>query len=642
MWPLRHAFGVVSRYVNSLVDSSGKSLTPTVVTTWLNDVSTICCSCVGRTSHVSRLMVSHQDAPCTHTRKFEDSLSRLATRMGIPVGHLRKRLPLLYGEDAPTVTTAVSGKETEWEGERPIKIFQAGQTVLAVVVSGLGTTKVVAPVRCTRKSTSCSFGDKASCFSCLHALRRRGIKRSTLIAATGTIGADAAMDATGSKESIALFNCPRSIQVEASVCEAIRHGKAFRVSLPTSCPGCMDVIGEAPVKVDTGEIMCSLGYCALEVESFICQGKCKRRVYPDGGDAGVILWICSTAATAAIMRGFAREMATSGSPFTSIQRQWNNKYVHLRDSGAYQAMDCLNSAADGKAKATLDQRGEEGPGDGARSAEGGTDGIKRRMKTRSRQTVASMLFLAVRVMCKEPPLCAFRCPTCKDKARRFRFLTADGSWLGYLKRLSSGEYEHPSQACVSVKETVDAASVHPSEWVRRFLRMSLKQPSTRIVVKGGQFNIAKRALAFLCPQALPSELESLSATKGQGLKHRRSLLQSVWSLPNASLMVCDGSITCIKKHLAPRNTLAVTEIAKHNQTLQELETWKAHVKGRHLHAGAAPGGHGGGGGRGGAVEDGGDSNGPVYGAGQVYQGGAVAPAVPSAVNEAAGVAAAVL
>lgn len=47
VWPLRYAFGVLSRFVNGVNDPGYKIRTPQVVTTWLNDAGFICCSCAG-------------------------------------------------------------------------------------------------------------------------------------------------------------------------------------------------------------------------------------------------------------------------------------------------------------------------------------------------------------------------------------------------------------------------------------------------------------------------------------------------------------------------------------------------------------------------------------------------------------------
>lgn len=54
VWPLRHAFGVLSRFINGTSDAGGEVLTPSVVTAWLSSSGSICCSCVGRTRHVGQ------------------------------------------------------------------------------------------------------------------------------------------------------------------------------------------------------------------------------------------------------------------------------------------------------------------------------------------------------------------------------------------------------------------------------------------------------------------------------------------------------------------------------------------------------------------------------------------------------------
>eukprot|EP00170_Pyropia_yezoensis_P005253 contig_21409_g5267 len=207
------------------------------------------------------------------------------------------------------------------------------------------------------------------------------------------------------------------------------------------------------------------------LESYVCAGKgCETRVFPDGRDTGLVIWSASTAATAVVMRDMAREMCTSGSTFGACYRHWKNKYVDLRDSGFYSGMAKV-------------------PG-------------------RSRQTGACLFFHSVNLMTMEPPLWAFSCSTCQDKDGRWRIITADGIWLGYLKRLASGQFKNATQESASVLQTVHAASLHPSEWVRRFMRTALKQPTKAVVIKGEQLNSAKRALRLMCPAALPSMSES--------------------------------------------------------------------------------------------------------------------------------------
>lgn len=138
--------------------------------------------------------------------------------------------------------------------------------------------------------------------------------------------------------------------------------------------------------------MCSMGYCDMTVESFCSTKSCSRQIYPDGQAEGIVLLSSSTAATAIIMRDMAREVTTGGSTFNACYRRWYNKFADLRDLGVFPAM--MN------------------------------------VKAKSRKTITPLFFLSLRLMCKDPPLWAFRCSSCEDKDGRFRVVTADGIWMG--------------------------------------------------------------------------------------------------------------------------------------------------------------------------------------------------------------------
>lgn len=550
VWPLKHVFGVLSRFVVGTTGGAGlkgKSGTPSVVSTWMNHEGAICCSCVGRSAHVGRVRVSSSaDSPCAHARTFEAAVSRLCWRMRVTVPMFRKQVPSVFdGDDATggadnAATTAYATED--WDAEGPVEVFRAGQSVVAVVMSGVGSHQVVAPVLCSRKSTSCSFCDTAAGFSCVHALRCRSISRGTGGAADALVkkcGSDD-VDAARSKLPISVFNCPRSVKVDIEVCGLMQQGKALVLAAPEKCPTCLSADNKGQIKVDTGEVLCTMGFCRMELHSFYCSGKeCCRRIYPDGRDNCVVILSSSSASTAVLLRDMAREVTTGGSTFGACFRRWHNKYLDLRDSGTYPAMMSISP--------------------------------------KSRQTVSSMFFLGLRLMCRDPPLWAFRCSDCQDEEGRFRVVTADGIWMGFLTRLASGQYQHPSQPCASVKARVEAASFHLSEWARRYLRMALKQPSKVVVIKAGQLRSAMRALAFLCPAALPNVTESLSESKKECLQHLVAMLGSVWSLQHACVSLCDGIVVFIKKLLGPRSTLSADAIVQHRQTLQQLGEWKAGV-----------------------------------------------------------------
>ena len=380
----------------------------------------------------------------------------------------------------------------------------------------------------------------------MHAVRARGVRRGPSAkepVATDDGDAGGGEDATGggvafddsrSTLPLPLYNCPRSVRAVVKVCRAMEDGEVVALRAPSSCPTCGSAKTKENSKVDSGEVLCSLGYAPMSMESFYCNDKdCQGWIFPDGRDAGIVIQSCTTASTLVLMRDMAMEMAVSGSTFRSCYIHWTARYLDRRDSGAYPEMMPV--------------------------------------KMRSRKTITTMFFLTLQLMTKEPPIWAFKCSACQDKDGRFRIVTADGIWLGYLKRLASRRYVVPAEICTSVRDGVHAASIHPSEWVRRFWRMTLKQPSKPTVIKASQLNSAKRALAFLCPAALPHLLETLLAGERKlQLVRLRALLSNLWDLDRAAVSLGKGIVVHTKKLLAARNVLAAKQVTAHQLTLQHL------------------------------------------------------------------------
>lgn len=271
-----------------------------------------------------------------------------------------------------------------------------------------------------------------------------------------------------------------------------------------------------------------------------CPG-CEQQVYPGGRQQSVVILSCTTAASATVLRDMERDMYTSGSTFGGCHRRWSNKYADLWDSDAFPAMKVV--------------------------------------KTKSRQTVTSHLFMDMRLMCKEPPLWAFRCSSCQEKDGRFRVMTAHGIWLGFLMRLAFGKYTDPTQKCSSVNEAVDAASIHPSEWARRFIRMALKQPSK---VLARQLRSAKRALLFLCPDAAPQR-EIVAIGSSLPWTWSTASTAAVCVVVTELLSLCATASLCfVKKQLGPRNNFNPVEVQAYDLNVQELISWKADVMSGHI------------------------------------------------------------
>lgn len=237
VWPRKHAFGVLSRYIDGDTDGQGRSVTPSFASTWLNDSGVMCCSCVGRSLHIGRQRVTPGvDTPCTHSQALGAALGRLCRRMGVSPYTFRRQLPPTFaGEDVGTAAAgplSSSGVPVaeKWDEQGPVETFRAGQSTVAVVVPGLGPCKVVVPVLCTRKSTACAFCNTAEGFSCVHALRCRSVRRGQDTKAKGRAGkspSDDEEDAARSSQPIAAYNCPRSERIVADVCALMQQGKVF-------------------------------------------------------------------------------------------------------------------------------------------------------------------------------------------------------------------------------------------------------------------------------------------------------------------------------------------------------------------------------------------------------------------------------
>lgn len=379
VWPLNHAFGVLSRYVSGVYDEKGRSVSSSVVTTWLNDAGVMCCSCIGRSSHVGRVRSSpRSDAPCTHARIIAAAVGRLCRRMGVPPPVFRRQVPQIYagegvdlggatsdaGEGAdPGGAFSAEGRTREyWDAERTLETFRAGQSIVAVEVTGMGPYKVVAQVLCSRNCTACAFYNTAAGLSCVHALRCRSVRPEMTADGPAKKSRADDEDAARSTMQIPVFNWPRSVQINVEMCELIQQGKVLEVPAPAICPTCSTAVSKYAVRVDAGKVVCSMGFCNMKIGSFYCSTKgCCVRIYPDGRAAGIIILSSSSATTLIIMRDMAREVTTCWSIVGACYRRWHNRYANLRDSGAYPAM--------------------------------------KNVKPKTRQTITRLFFLSLRLVC---------------------------------------------------------------------------------------------------------------------------------------------------------------------------------------------------------------------------------------------------
>lgn len=436
--------------------------------------------------------------------------------------------------------------------------------MFGIAVTGYGDQVVAAPVHFNRKTTACMLCDTARTEACSHVSLTRHFRRSVRprvqgINSTQTAGTKATqvegdeteqqsapgMDAVYSEEDvtqsvsqkpIGLFNCRKAIEVDEAIGKVVASGGVFHVPAPPCCPKCGTVRGSAADVSTEGVVLCTAGPCGMRVGAYLCPAdNCGEWVSADGAKEGVVIYTQCTAASAVLMRQWAFALVLDGATYASSFDSWRRLYLDRRDAG--------------KASAS---------------------------RLRGRQTINKVFNAAVRLMSDDPPLWTFKCSACQDKDGRFRVVTADGIWLGFLRRLATKLYNSPCQPCKSVPEYVRAGGLCGSEAVRRFIRLALKQPAKAVVIHTNQLASAEKALFFLCPGALPANrvaaFEELESNKMAAL---HALIARVWLLEKAVVELSRGIIKRIRHVLAHEvaNTRPAHRVDSDVATVAHLRDW---------------------------------------------------------------------
>lgn len=590
VWPLLHVFGFFSKFEGGMASVDGER---DVACTWVGRNGYINCSCQGRTRLLSimrRPAAEAADVECTHGSAMAKTLRKLTRELGIDMRSVRAVVGNLHRRCRSRLPDAVEGDGGD-DGD--CQRFVIGQSVFGVAVTGHGDQVVAAPVRFTRKTTSCMLCDTARTASCTHVSLTRHFKRSVegqeqsaaatqQKGATTEEGSAAAMEGAYSEEDVVqsvsqkpmgLFNCHKATLADKAIGDLVANGGTFHVLAPKSCPKCHAARGSAVDVGADGVILCTAGPCRMRIEAYLCTSDdCGEWVSADGANDGIVIYTPCTAASAALMRQWAFAMVLDGTTYASSFDSWCRSYFDRRDAGT--AAAC---------------------------------------RMRGRQTINKVFNAAVRLMTDDPPIWSFSCTSCQDADGRFRVVTADGIWLGFLRRLATTLYANPCQPCKSVPESVQAGSLCGSEAVRRFIRLSLKQPSKAIVVKTGQLQSAEKALSFLCPSALPEDRVAASsefeATKMSTL---HNLLTRVWVLEKATYELARGIVKRIQHMLTNEisNSRRAQRVAADRATVAHIRQWLAGIAPAPAAAGGLGGAAGGGGGSGADGSDGESSNGP--------------------------------
>lgn len=450
VWPLDSVVGAVARFSGFEQEEHGD---PEVVATWVALRGNVACTCVRSTAYEAALdpdADQEDDTPCGHASEFSVALERLALTVGLPPRDLRGRLAELTDQPGAAEET-VSGR---WEGQSPgagahgarliaddVEVFDTGGLPVAVVVSGVGIARVPAPIKCARKTTACCYCDSARASSCTHVQQTRHLRQSDVRSSGSDQSHRRAFDSI-SQLPISPFDCNRSLQVDMAILDHARANRPYVIDCPAVCRRCSRPRGDAVDEPQEGTILCHNAFCRMMLMGYTCTNQeCNAWVSAEGREKCVVISSPSTAASVSLVRHFCHEVAAEGDTFSKVFRTWWR-------------------LACGRLRAGL---------------------ILPSMSLRSQRTASRLMSTGMRLTAEAPPLWPFDCGQC-GKDGRIRVVSADGIWLGHLQRRAAAKFEYYSESCLPDAGLLDNASLIPSEWVRRFLRLCLTHPDKPISV----------------------------------------------------------------------------------------------------------------------------------------------------------------
>jgi len=518
VWHMEAFVGAVARFNKADRNKSGDR---EVVSCWVASRGNIACTCVGSTTYEAGLQPNSATVPharCAHASAFLGAVTTLAEVLGEPPRSLLMHFGECFHEPGARPAAAVSrakalaGGKTTFQDE--IEIYDTGGLPVAIVVSGTGVRRVPAPIKCARKATRCCYCDSSRSTSCSHVLQTRALRQTDATRrptrAPARAGDNKPRYTSISQQQISAFNCKRSIQVDADVFDHGRRNKPYKIPSPTRCGKCGAPRGATePKPAPEGTMLSHMGFSTMVVDGYKCNN-CKVWVCADGREEGVVILSPTTAATASLVRHFCQEVAVEGDPFTKLFRSW---WVLAKGRSAAGVMRSVTAS-------------------------------------RSRRTVSRLMSTGLALMNKAPPDWPFDCSACCD-GERFRVVTADGIWVGYLKRLVANYYKAYSEECAPDKELLQVASLIGSEWVRRFLRLCLTHPEQAITVAVDQRKAASVALGILSPLAVPpSFLAGAAACTSPVSVRVQAMLSELWHLPTCSVNLAKGLLATTTKFIA--------------------------------------------------------------------------------------------
>jgi len=551
VWPLETLFGAVARICPADQHTYKEA---ELISCWVAPRGDMQCTCRGSTNKEAILDASSptaDDDDCYHASLFSDALASVgalvgdgdgkktrsfAARMGgsdaalLPpsgtdsaaasAGSAAKRSQPRRGRGRGALTgprsSRAGAKTAEEVEDAEVEVLATGGLPIAVVVAGEGRWRVPAPVKCARKTTSCCYCDTSRKKGCVHVLHTRHLRQSDAAATPtgGGVGAPRITKAIFHKK-LSAFNCNKSVQVDTAIMDAARDGKVYVVPAPAECPKCGTPRGEAAADVSEGTVLSEMCIADMHMDAYNCSNDdCGMWVCAEGRKEGLVILSPGTAASVMLVRHFASQVAVEGNPFFQTFRTWWVATQQRRRAGVWSTT---------------------------------TAG-------RGRRTVARLMSVGLRLMGIDVPDWPFFCVTCCD-GDAIDVVTADGIWLGYLRRLLAAHYTTYSETCNADASLLSCASLLGSEWVRRYLRLALTEPAATITVPVEYRRAATLALTVLLPAALPQSFKDTFPSDQQpGADALHALLSSVWDLERACTQLVKGVLCAMNKFIAAART----------------------------------------------------------------------------------------
>lgn len=292
---------------------------------------------------------------------------------------------------------------------------------------------------------------------------------------------------------------------------AAQSDKLYKIPAPLECPKCGTAPGDAEADPSKGVVLSEVSIGLMELDAYTCSSDdCGSWVCAEGRAEGLVVLSPSTVASVTLVRHFASQVVVEGNPFSQVFLMWWIAAQHRRRAGVW------SSAAPG----------------------------------RGRRSVSRLLSVGLRLMGKDTPDWTIFFSTCCD-GDDIEVVTADGIWLGYLRRLLATQYVTYSEKCHPDASLLTSASPIGSESVRRFMRLALTEPGATISVSVEQRRAAALAIEVLLPAALPPVfLATIPADQKQAAAAIRALASRVWVLEEACGQLIKGVVGAMEKSIA--------------------------------------------------------------------------------------------